>query len=857
MTTLEIYRSGTPPTLEETINIDERTIFTKKLMGDCYISCDIISNTVLDIQIGDYVTLDSTNYYIERVPTVEKINNSTYKYSITFFSEEFFLKKKLFFSSDGLLDYSYTGEPTDFVTNIVAALNTTSSGWTVGTVDSADSKRIDFNNEYCNEALLRVAEAFSMEFEIVSKAINLRASVGTDTSLSFSYGKGEGLYKLSRQQVNDQNIVTRCYGFGGSKNIPYDYRDRAKKIVFETGDPAVRYLENNTNLYGTIDGVYNDEDIYPQRTSTFTSVNIDFDAGDSETEFNNRTSYLIDSTLDFDINDYLIEGQVATVVFKSGDLSGVECEIWKYDNANKKIYINPYVDTDGYTLPFYNDGSPILPEVGDSYTLVNLSMPQSYIDTAEDDLEDATQDFLDENSVPQVVYDVDIDPKYAKDIDSFGVGDRVTIVDTDLGIDSLIRISAVEYPLVQPYKIKATIANFVPYTLQERIVKTVKETKTDIVITGRKSEGLSWENLVRQNREKNIITVPMYQGVYDSGTTYYGNPSRLDIVKYDIPDDDPDLGELTFIARPDAPSESFSGIAPTNTTYWKPFSAEVDMIATNLLFASLAYIENLGVRNLKTADSGQRMEILGADNNQSFYNSENTLVLKIDDNIDGQASGTSSAAGFKCYDPASSTKITTVTSNGIFSNNPKTSFLSSVYGIETNANVVGLLQSKNTDTNGYSAAVVGIDQMGAVTGGSTSLAAFYIGDILNYVGNVRLKDGFVRANGFSINDDNVYLVPDSTPYASLPSTANVFIGSEKTTDRIWYLPDPADYDEWEEIELINYNDHNAEIYPLSGDYINGLSSAAAHITLNNKKDSVKLRSNGVNNWLIVSISGDF
>ena len=34
-------------------------------------------------------------------------------------------------------------------------------------------------------------------------------------------------------------------------------------------------------------------------------------------------------------------------------------------------------------LPNYNSGSPIQPEIGDSYTFVNIAMPQTYIDTAE------------------------------------------------------------------------------------------------------------------------------------------------------------------------------------------------------------------------------------------------------------------------------------------------------------------------------------------------------------------------------------------------------------------------------------------------------------------------------------------
>ncbi|GAF87561.1 unnamed protein product, partial [marine sediment metagenome] len=276
------------------------------------------------------------------------------------------LNKKLFISSDGLIEWDYNGSATDYVTLIVANMNDIDSGWTVDTVDSSDDKTMTFSEEYCLNSLTRIAEEFSMEFEIVGKAISLKNSVGTDTAYTFEYGQDNGLYSLERQQVSNQNIITKCYGFGGDTNIPYDYRSRAKVLVFED-----RFLLKNVSLYGTIEGVYRNEDIFPQRTSTLTASSIDFDAGGG-TDFNHKTSYIEDSTIDFDINDYLIEGETATIVFKSGDLEGIECEIWKYDHSNKRIYFNPFSDTDGYTLPFYNGGSEIQPEIGDSYTLVNI-----------------------------------------------------------------------------------------------------------------------------------------------------------------------------------------------------------------------------------------------------------------------------------------------------------------------------------------------------------------------------------------------------------------------------------------------------------------------------------------------------
>ena len=508
MTTLTIYR---PPSTEiVTINIDEKTIFQKRLMAEHVIKCEFIYSSVIGLQIGDFITYNAENYYINRLPDIEKINNTTYKYTIVFESVLYDLNRKLFISSDGLADYSYNGSTTDFVTNIVASINTIASGWSVGTVNSSDDITLQFSNESCRTALSRVAEAFSMEFSLSGKAISLLNSVGNNTAYRFEYGKGLGLYKLTRQQVSDQNILTKVYGFGATTNIPSTYRDGAKRLTFAAaGMAASGYLVSaSSGLYGVIEGQFADDNIYPHRTGTLTGVNYT-----AATGWNSNTDYLVDSAMDFDINNYLIEGQTATIVFKSGDNSGVECEIWKYVNATKRFYINPFKEANGYIQP----NALNHPASGDSYTLVNISMPASYVTTAETALQTATQTFLNENSAPMVVYSVDIDPKDAESkAISLNVGDKVTVVDTGLSINSLIRVSAVEFPLVNPYQIKATIADFVPYTLQERIVKAAISGRKEIVFVDRRRAEQARRNTVNQ---KNIADAMSASPVFTTQIT--------------------------------------------------------------------------------------------------------------------------------------------------------------------------------------------------------------------------------------------------------------------------------------------------------------------------------------------------
>lgn len=466
------------------VEIDETTIYQKKLMGEHKIISDFYAASPLNIQLGDHIVYDSENFYVNRAPQLEKINSQTYKYSVEFESELYTLNNKLFLY-DGLSEFDYTGAPVDFLTLIVAQINLINPGWTMGDVDTLEEKNISFSNVNCRQALSIVAEEFKLEYDIAVKVISLKSNVSASSAIVFEYGRGGGLYKLTRKQVSDQNIITRVYGFGGSTNIASDYRNRAKKLIFNS-----RYLESNVNLYGVIEGVFNDETIYPKRTGTITGVHVEYDG---EGVYNPNTSYVVDSSIeeDFDINDFTVAGQTATIIFKSGNLSGYKFEIWKYEHATRRIYLKLFEESDGYVLP----NSLNLPEASNTYTLVNISMPQTYIDAAETALHAATQTYINQNSVPQVTYELDIDPKFIKTNSiSLKVGYLINIYDSALGIDSTIRVMDIEFPLVNPNKIRATISDTVLYTTSERVIlSTVKNTQ-NIVKTKKQSVELARRN---------------------------------------------------------------------------------------------------------------------------------------------------------------------------------------------------------------------------------------------------------------------------------------------------------------------------------------------------------------------------
>lgn len=109
----------------------------------------------------------------------------------------------------------------------------------------------------------------------------------------------------------------------------------------------------------------------------------------------------------------------------------------------------------------------------------------------------------------------------------------------------------------------------------------------------------------------------VYRGNYKSGERYYGTEFRLDCVRYN---------GAYYIAQINA--GEFSGVTPTSTGKWNPFGASFDSVATELLLAEFAYIENLGVRDLLTNQTGRRVHISQERNAVVVYdNSDDASIV--------------------------------------------------------------------------------------------------------------------------------------------------------------------------------------------------------------------------------------
>ncbi len=456
----------------------------RELMGAQELRADIELPGALHCPIGSYIELNGERYSVNTIPSPEKSGASRFKYNIVFESDLYKLyDKKL--RHLNRKTFQYYGSPATLAQLIVDNINEINAGWTVGACDDLPEKSLDFDGHTCRTALDTIAETFKLEWQVNGKVISFVKQVGNVTTHYFEYGRGKGLYNIGYQYQNDKNVVTRAYGYGSTRNLPEGYRGGANQLIFQEG-----FLEKNVALYGVKEGDFEDEDVFPNVEGVVTAASAyNPDAG----------SFTIsDSGLSFNLKENF-STNTAKISFLTGELQGQEFDILDFDNATKTIKIKVFTDSNNNKLP----NEVFQAQVGDTYTLFDLYLPAERVAAAESQLKQKTQEWLDENSVPRVLYKVELDPLYARDNNIIlNIGDKVRIKDDDLGIDAQIRVTKTAYPVSFPEvitkntKIEIEIANFIPYTTTERVIADTIDNQKEIKVVNRTNAERARRNAV-------------------------------------------------------------------------------------------------------------------------------------------------------------------------------------------------------------------------------------------------------------------------------------------------------------------------------------------------------------------------
>lgn len=343
--------------------------------------------TYIEFPVGTWCEYQNDRFSVWSPQNIKKNGERNIEYTITMGNDEQIMAiTKLRNSVDKRLKFSMCAKPHEFIEEIVKNLNAKegSNEWSVGTCLESNEKTIEFNHSYIDAALQSVADTFETEWEIVNKQISLhKVEYFKEDPLPLSYGKGNGFIPgIGRTTPSGEMPIKRLYVQGGDKNI-----DRSKYGSAELLLPKGKTLEYEGRTYKSDeDGLYIERidtisdavkedsldcsEIYPSRVGTVSSV----ECIDKEKNFYDFIDNSIPPELNF--NDYIIEGETATIIFQSGMLAGKEFE-FKYKHAERRFEIVPQ-EIDGQTMP--NEVyKPLAGDKPDTYAVFGIMLPDSYI----------------------------------------------------------------------------------------------------------------------------------------------------------------------------------------------------------------------------------------------------------------------------------------------------------------------------------------------------------------------------------------------------------------------------------------------------------------------------------------------
>ena len=445
--------------------------YNGSFMGERTISCSFESPVVINFAIGDYLTYRGEVFYLYYTPSQTKSASSgsaqdAFEYDLVFNTVDVELQ------NCQLLDYvpygndyhyqpspsfSFVGTVKTFAERIQANMNRDYPGWTIDVYEGVETEEaeIQIDNTSCWNALVMINKEFGLNFLVTKRRV--RIGYPEDSlNHTFYYGKDNGLYQITRNVNADEAIVTRLYAYGGERNIPSDYNKResdfsGKKNLMLPGylETGKSYIESkNISAYGVREYTQLFEDIYPSiagvelpgigRIDELVSA----EQITEETETSGSFKVTI-KNIGFNIKDYLTS-ETATISMRSGSLIGYEFEIVEViqlENGNYEITLNKST-RDNFQVP--NAGQNL--STGDRFILLNINMPDKYVEYAEDKLLNAATSYLADHDHVTYTYDIGVDEIYMARNgnlhDLIREGMRLPLYDADFGTDYSIIIQS-------------------------------------------------------------------------------------------------------------------------------------------------------------------------------------------------------------------------------------------------------------------------------------------------------------------------------------------------------------------------------------------------------------------------------
>lgn len=539
---------------------------TWALNAEDTIAITVVSPFPQSYGIGDVITVFGRDYRLNRLPKVSKTGMQEYQYDLEFEGIQYDLMRVTYdvninTTNNQLQDIqgdSLTGDLKRFMEVLISNANRVFPGkWALGVCPETDGDNtLTFSeSDNCLSVLQTLCseDKFGVEFEIERVngvyVINIKKTIGQTLPFVLEYGKGKGLYSISRENVSSSNIVTRLKVYGSTENITSKYR--ADRLCMFGKDKASSYIEKADAVakYGIFEGRKN-FDIKPTFTGKVSSV-VDGDV-----------LSFIDTSFPFDINAknasgetlYLISGVSAKVHFNSGNLAGYEFEVHAYDHATHKFTLVKQTDDRGNVFP--SETSPAF-QIGknDTYKVLDIAYSRDIEEAAEKKLAEEGNKYYDQNSQPKVQYSVNVTKAFIENklalsdgiTNVFAPGDYLPIKDDEIGVDKSIRIKSFTRNVLDPYDYSLTISDSqTKGDITTRVISDLVDIDKVLTINNLKDPAQARANWRSSREVLNMVFDPETGGYYKDKIT----PESVDTMMLSVGAKSMQFGLINTVFEP-------------------------------------------------------------------------------------------------------------------------------------------------------------------------------------------------------------------------------------------------------------------------------------------------------------------
>ena len=505
-----------PLNSKEPLRQVKSAVMKEERMGEDTLTLVVEATLPVDFTVGDTLQALGKTYYLNTFPGVQRSARRHLTYTVVLESAKYDLSKTILINefaggkeTVNETEFSYTGEFDQLMDLAVINLNRTqgADSWQWRKVNTGadpdfdpqyqECKTLTFSCENVLSALNTICTEWGVEYRIETVDGRRTISVGQIGrqvyEYRFAYGKGRGLYSLTRSNASESSAPTRLYAYGSSQNLGTAYRERRRRLALplEHPSPLIReglYVQDDALVerFGLIEGAVIFDQVYPSREGTVSSVD-----PQDELKFTDLEMFDLNETDEQGNSKYLLGTSSPVVHFNTGNLGGYEFSIAGYNSTTKTFTLVPFTDENEYRYPSADDAAfRIAP--GDRYVLLGIALPETYVAQAEERLAEKALEKYTRLAQGRYAYSLEIDPFFMKEYfpnarfaPAFSAGDYLYIEDADLvdGADATtgqagtaaVKISSVSIDLYQPYHYTVELSESAAASVITRIVRSEKE----------------------------------------------------------------------------------------------------------------------------------------------------------------------------------------------------------------------------------------------------------------------------------------------------------------------------------------------------------------------------------------------